>query len=205
MHASTAMTIWLGSLALWLSACASTPQVSRIDMTEVKGLFVLVYALDPAVRLAAEQQIVNDLHVRNMTAYASHADLHDLDSITPLAVASAARARRAAAILVVNQVTADGAERVVADPGRIAPEHPDLQSFFAYARDRSADTTAGTADPSLELIAEANLFLLQDVRATLFWSGAAWTRAADGPGGLQALSQQITDALQRAQRELLGH
>jgi hypothetical protein len=180
------------------SACGSAPTVSRIDLTEVAGVFVVAYSPRADVRNAMEDRLVADLSARSMIGHASHADILDVTQSSPEAVISAAQRRRAAAVLVVNQVLADS-PALIANPARVSAGHPDLQAFFAQVR----NAAPAPVDPAHEAIVEVNLFLLHQDAATLFWSGAALTRAADGSGaGLEDLSGQIADALDRAQRQL---
>jgi len=200
---------WLLGLASLVAACGSAPQVTRVDFTKTAGVYVVVYSARADVRQPMEDQLVADLVARSMIGFASHVDLADVVTRTPADVIRAAEQHRAAAILVVNQVTPEATEPVVKDPARISPEHADLEAFFAHAR----SVLPAPVDPATELIAEANLFLLQvpqqqersAAEAPLFWSGAAWTTAADGRGGgLRDLSTQIAEALGRAQRQLRG-
>lgn len=180
------------------SACGSAPTVRRVDLTEVAGVFVVAYTARADLRSAMEDRLVADLSARSMIGFASHSDILDVTQSSPEAVISAAQRRRAAAVMVVNQVLADSPS-VIANPARVSARHPDLQAFFTHVR----NAVPPPADPAHEAIAEVNLFLLQEGAATLFWSGAALTRAADGSGaGLEDLSGQIADALERAQRQL---
>jgi len=182
------------------SACASAPTVNRVDLTEVSGVFVVAYSSQADLRTAMEDRLVADLSARSMTGFASHVDILDVTQSSPEAVISAAQRRRAAAVLVVNQVQADSPP-VIVNPARVSAGRPDLQAFFAQVR----NALPAPMDPTHEAIVEVNLFLLNQGSATLFWSGAALTRAADGSGaGLEDLSSQIADALDRAQRQLRG-
>jgi hypothetical protein len=201
MSRSFGKLAWLLCAALVTGACASSPQVTRYDLSDASGLLLIVYAERSDLRASMEDRLAAELDARGMIGHPSHRDLADIVAITPEQAIAAARARKAAGVLVVNPVTPDGTERVVQNPARIPPEHPDLQAFFANVRAQAGDS----GDSAREVIVETNLFLLGDAGATLFWSGAAMTVAADGRGaGLRDLSAQIAAALERARRELRG-
>jgi hypothetical protein len=191
-------------LAVTLLAGCATSRVDSIDLTGVEGGLVLVYTEDVRARAALEDQLVADLHERGVTAHASHVDLPDLAGRTPADVIAAARSHNAATVLVVDPVDSGAtSSQVVKDPARISPEHPDLEAFFAYIRSQAPETAP--VNRSREVLVEANLFLLQDSGARLFWSGVAMTQVADGSGaGIRSLSTEIANALVQVREQLRG-
>jgi hypothetical protein len=202
---SALRTVPLLLAAILVAACTTSTQVDSIDLTGVEGGLVLAYTDDTRVRTALEEQLVADLRERGVTAYASYRDLPELAGRTPADVIAAARTYDAATVLVVDPVDPGASSsQAVQDPARISPEHPDLEAFFAYARAQAPDTAR--VDPAREVLVEANLFLLQDAGARLFWSGVAMTRVADGSGaGIRSLSTEIADALVRVRQKLRGN
>jgi hypothetical protein len=186
------------SIALAGAACVSEQPVRRIDLTERQGLYVVAYVADASIRADIEQQLVADLRARRMRAYPSSDDFEDITSTTAEGVFTAANRRRVVAVLVLDPVNRDGTGSVVANPQRISPTHPDLRALYDYSRDHRR-----AYDPNQEAIVEANLFAMDN--GELFWSGTAWSFAADGSGtALRELSGQITDAIAAARARLLG-
>ncbi len=177
--------------------CASQPQVKSIDLTEREGIYVLAYVEDESARAHIERQVVDDLTARGMRAYPSVDDFDDIASTTAERVFTAADRRRAVAVLVLDPVNRNNTGSVVGNPRRISPTQPNLQALYDYSRSRMQ-----TYDPTKEAIVEANLFVADG--GELFWSGTAWSFAADGSGtALRELSGQITDALADARARLL--
>jgi hypothetical protein len=194
-------TVRLLIAVMCVAGCTTATQVDSIDLRGVEGGLVLAYTDDTRVRTALEDQLVADLHERGITAYPSYRDLPDLTGRTPADVIAAARAHAAATVLVLDPVEPGAAtSQAVQDPKRISPEHPDLEAFFAYVR---ASAPEAPVDPAREVLVEANLFLLQDTGARLFWSGVAMTRVADGSGaGIRSLSTEIAEALARVRQQI---
>lgn len=181
-------------------ACATQTQVRSIDLSERRGAYLIVYVPDPVLRRDAENQLVADLADRGILAFASHRDVEDITRSSPSRVRAAAMATGAAFVLLVNPVERDGSGALVDNPRRVSPEHPDLQAFYAYSRERQPPQTIGD-----EVIIEVNLFVLGGERTNLLWSGTAWSFEADGKGrAVPGLSQQIADAMAQAKAELLG-
>lgn len=194
---------WLPACLLLTMAigCATQTQVRSIDLSERRGVYLVVFVSDPGLRVDAEEQLVADLSERGIQAFASHRDIRDITTSSAPRVRAAALARNAAAIVLINPVARDGSGSLVDNPQRVSPEHPDLKAFYAYSREQRASTV----DPDREVIVEVNLFGLGEDRAVLFWSGTTWSFEADGAGGaVPGLSAQIADAMAQARARLLG-
>lgn len=175
-----------------LAGCAGKTTVRTFDFSERRGLYVLAYIPSSQIRIAMENQLVADLEARDMIAFASHEDLPDLQTVNRRSVIAAANEQQAIAVLLVNQVTPDGA-RPDTGQERISPEHPDVQSFFEY-------TKSLEEQPQEErtVLAEVTGFLLQGESAQQFWSGTTWSFEADGQGGaIRGISGTIADEFAR--------
>lgn len=180
------------------AGCVSQAPVRRIDLTERQGLYVVAYVEDAAVRGDIERQLVADLIDQGIRAYPSAEDFEHITSTTAERVFTAADRRRAVAVLVLDPVNRDGTGSIVADPRRISPAHPDLQALYDYSR-----SNRQAYDPTKEAVVEANLFTMDG--GELFWSGTAWSFAADGTGAaLRELSGQISEQIAEARARLLG-
>ena len=108
-------------VAFLVSGCAGNPDVIRTDLTESEGAYVLAYTTNVDVRRAMEDQLVRDLATRAMVAFASYHDLPDLQSTTRDGVLLAANAKRAVAVVVINQVV-PGEDGVIDNPLRVSPQ-----------------------------------------------------------------------------------
>lgn len=182
-------------LLLIMVGCSS-PTVIQTDLTRQKGVYIVGYSPDAAVRRQFEDQLQADLGAFDMVGYASYRDIDDITRTEPQEVIRAAIERSAAAIVVINQVS----NSVVADPQRIRPNHPTVTEFFDAARDY-----IGTEyPPSEEVVAEVNGFLVSNDEARLVWSGASMSFRGDGRGGaIKDISEAIAKGLSEARREML--
>ena len=125
-----------------------------------------------------EQQLVGDLNAHNMIAVASSQDIEDVTAIQPDSVKAHATRRNLLAVLVINEVAADGSGSIVKNPRRISPTHPTLNEFYLYSKQKVAKNYS----EDREVFAEVNLFVLDDEEAQLVWSGTTWSFRADNKG-----------------------
>jgi hypothetical protein len=185
--------ILLGLGVIALSACTTQPTVIRADFTKAAGVYVVGYALDPAIRTGIEEQLVADLRARQMIAFPSHVDIPDITASNRSELIASANARQVISVIVINPVAADASDSIVEDPNRVSPTHPDLQAFYAYSKSQQQ-----TFDPSQRVFAEVNLFILDGEAANLYWSGTTWSFHADGEGtAIRGISETIADQLQQ--------
>jgi hypothetical protein len=185
-------------ILLAVGGCAPQQQVTRIDLTQRQGVYVVAHVEHEIIRAGMERRLREDLAAWGMRAYASVDDFDDVTSTTAERVFTAADRRRAVAVLVPDLVNRDGTGGIVDDPRRISPAHPDLRALYEYSRSQGR-----AYDPNREAIVEANLFNLEG--GELFWSGTAWSFEADGSGAaIRELSSQIAAALAEARAHLLG-
>lgn len=190
---------WLPmAAAMLLSACATQTTVIRADFTQGEGALIVGYATDPAVRIAIEDQLVDDLTARNMVAHPSHPDIADITTSNREQLIALARAKKAVSVLVVNQVASDASDSVVQNPARVSPNHPDLRAFYDYTE--ANQPVAPQVGQSV--LAEVNLFIVDGDKANLFWSGTTWSFRADGQGtALRDISALVADQLQQVRTD----
>lgn len=193
---------WLltSCLVLVAAACAGNPQVKSIDLTQGRGVFLVVFIADPSIRMSAETQLAADLRARGIEAHPSFEDIEPITTSSAGQVQAAAKSRNAAAVAIINPVHRDGEGSAVDDPVRISPLHEDLQAFY----DNSRRATPPSSD-AREAMVEVDLFTLTQGTAELFWSGTAWSFDGDGAGAaIPRLSEQIADAMAQARSRVLG-
>ena len=189
---------WLPiGVALLLSACTTQTTVIRADFTERAGVYVVGYSADPTIRHPIEDQLVTDLTTRDMTAFASHADIPDITASNRDQLLDMANTKRAIGVLLINQVASDASDSVVENPQRVSPRHPDLRAFYAYTQENQP------APPGEDqtVLAEVNLFIVDDDEANLYWSGTTWSFQADGKGtAIRDISALVADQLQQVSK-----
>lgn len=177
-----------------LCACTTQTTVIRADFTEREGALVVGYATDPSIRIAIENQLVGDLTARDMTAFPSHPDIHDITLSNRDQLLALANAKQTVAVLVVNQVASDASDSVVQNPQRVSPNHPDLRTFYEYTENNRVDPP----QVGQRVLAEVNLFIIDGDQANLYWSGTSWSFQADGKGtALRDISSLVADQLQQ--------
>lgn len=190
--------IFVISLVLIVSACATKPDVISYDFSTRAGGYVVGFTTDEGIRRAIEDQLVADLRANEMIAFPSYVDLPSLSSLNRDAVLKAANAKQVLAILVINQVV-PGEDGVIDNPLRITPEHPDLASFYEFTK-----SVERNFDPDKEVFAEVNAFLIEGSNTRLIWSGTTWSFNADGKGGaISDMSGNIADELGQIRDALL--
>lgn len=176
--------------------------VTMIDFRHSSGAYVLGYSADAEVRKLFEDQLVADLHAREINAWPSHPDIPDATQTTRDSVIAAANNKKAMFIVLAEQVPA-GEQAVAQSKGgpRITHEHPTLQDFYQNTRPPSQDYAADG-----QVYVEVSAYLIQEDMAKLFWSGTTWSFSADGKGGaIQDISTTIADAIVSARDRYLAN
>ncbi len=190
-------TLFVGMISLF-AACTSKPDVVSYDFANRSGVYVLGYTTNEGIRRAIENQLVEDIRGRDMTAFASYVDLPVIAGTTRDSVLDAANKHNMLAVLVVNQVEA-GEDGVIDNPLRVTPEHPDLNAFYEYTR-----SVERNFDPGKVVFAEVNAFLIEGERGRLVWSGTTWSFNADGKGGaISGMSDNVAAELSEIRDALL--
>lgn len=179
---------------------ATTTEVTVYDFRNASGAYVLVYSTDQQMRAQFEDRLVSELAARNMKAFPSHPDLHDVKATDREALLGAAKAQHAMFVLVIEEVE-HSETGVVASPKRITHDHPDLQDFYQHTHPADHEHADQT-----QLFVEVSAFLIQGDFAKLVWSGATWSVPSDGDDDrIAGFSTTIADAIEQARREFLGH
>ena len=183
-----------------LVTCSQT-SLMQIDMTELRGLYVVAYTTDSDIRNRMEDQLVIDLMEQDITAMASYIDIRAITRTTPRRLINEALERKALGIIIIKQVAGDGSDASNQNPDRISPVHPTVQEFYADSRDLVGESYT----EEREAFVEVNLFLIDSSGGTiLFWSGTTWSFNADNEGGaIQEISSIIAQQLSVARDQLL--
>lgn len=174
-------------LSLLASACVQT-SVMETDFTKQEGVYIVGYSTSPDMRKIFEDQLVKDLSELNIVAYPSYKDVEDITTSDAEQVVRLANLQKNAAIVVINQVTLGSEAKVVLDPNRMSPDHPNLLSFYEYTKSQAnlAHDNSGT------VFAEVNTFAIDGKKTRLVWSGVTWSFEADGAGGaINGISQMV--------------
>ncbi len=180
-----------------LCACASAPDVIRTDFTKNEGVYIVGFTPNAAVRRQMEDQLVTDLHARNIVAHPSYADLPDISISSRNSVLQAANEKHTVAVLVINQVVAD-ADGNIDNPVRTSPDHLNLQAFYNYSK-----SVEESYDSTQEVFAEVNAFLIDGDKTRLFWSGTTWSFQADGAGGaIRGISETIANEIEKIRDQM---
>jgi len=178
--------------SLNVAACVTETKVIRVDLTQREGVYVVGFTELADIRSNMEDQLVEDLAAKNISARASHTDIADITHSSREAILAQANARKLLAVLLINQVAADASDSVITNPNRVSPTHPDLQAFYQHA---NKERLQPAGDNQL-VFAEINLFIIDGEHANLFWSGTTWSVNADGQGGaIRDVSQVVVDQL----------
>jgi hypothetical protein len=186
--ASVRALLILACTAFALTGCATNTELTTYDFSQRTGLYVLGYTTDESVRRTMEKRVVADLAARDMVGFASYEDLPNLTQTNRSAIISAANDKKAVAVLVINQVV-PGEGGLLENPLRISPDHPDLQAFYTYTKSLERQP-----NPTNQVFAEVNAFLIEGDNAKLVWSGTTWSFRADGKGGaIPGISSSIAE------------
>lgn len=184
-----------------LAACVTETKVIRADLTQQQGVYVVGFTQQDDIRTNLEDQLVHDLTAKNIVARASHTDISDITRSSREDIIKQTNARKLLAVLLINQVTADASDSVVADPKRISPTHPDLQAFYEHANTQRPQPSRNNQ----RVFAEINLFIVDGEQANLFWSGTTWSVNADGRGGaIKDVSQVVVEQLAAVRSRLVA-
>ena len=166
-------------ILLLCSACVTQTEVVSADFTQQRGVYIVGFSDDRALRMQLEDELATHLSEEGMIAFPSHFDISNITTSDRDTVADAAMRKNAISVLVINQVSIDASDSIIADPKRVSPLHPDLRAFFAHAVERSQELP----DSQHRVFAEVNLFVLDHNRlqdgANLFWSGTMWSDVGD--------------------------
>ena len=185
-------TLLVFFIAVMVSACATKTEVIRADFTQREGVYVVAFTPNNDIRARVEDELVANLRAEGAIAHPSYPDISDIVAGGRDAVLAAANGKKLIGVLVLNQAAADASDSVVADPNRVSPLHADLQAFYAHAN--ASQSVPG--EQSQRGFFEINLFVIDDNKANLFWSGTAWSDHADGQGGaITEISQLVTQQL----------
>lgn len=180
-----------------LCACTTAPDVIRTDFTKNKGVYIVGFTPDPAIRRQMEDQLTADLQARNIVAHPSYGDLPDISTTTRDSILRAANAKQTVAVLVINQVVAD-ADGSIDNPVRTSPEHLNLQAFYDYSK-----SVQESYDSQQAVFAEVNAFLIDGENTRLFWSGTTWSFQADGAGGaIRGISETIANEIEKIRDQM---
>ena len=132
-----------------------------------------------------------------MIAYVSHTDLPDIRATTRKSVLAAANAKRTVAVVVINQVAADGRGVIKGVP----PKHLDFEAFYNYTK-----SVEQNYDPGQEVFAEVNAFLIDGEKARLVWSGTTWSFQADGAGSaIRGISETVANELRKVREQIRSY
>lgn len=184
--------LFLTLIILTLTACKIQTSTVTADFRHQKGIYVVAYTADRSIRERVEDQLADDLRLNKMIAKTSFQEIEDVTTSSPAKVIQKANDAHLLAILVINQVGADGSNNIVKDPKRISPMHPTLQEFYAYSKQNFAQTI----EQNQEVFAEVNLFVLDKGEAKLVWSGTTWSFQADNKGtAIRDISKTVASQL----------
>lgn len=182
------------------AGCADQPtsDVTVMDYRNAEGAYVLVYSTDQEFRTLFEDRLVADLAEREFVAFASYPDLPDALDTGRVELLSAANARKAMFVLVVEEVKhGEAGIARSTNPGRISHEHPTLRDFYEHTRPANHEH-----DDDDQVFVEVSGFLIQGDYAKLIWSGTTWSfRADDQEGRISDLSATIAQAIDDARRK----
>lgn len=176
-----------------VAGCVTKTEVIRADFTQAEGVYVIGFTEDAEIRQRLEDELVADLRAQGSIAYPSYPDIRDITTSTRGEIIGLVNSKKLISVLLLNQVSADASDSVVAEPERVSPLHPDLQAFYAHAR----ESEPSMPEQGERVFVEINLFVIDGEKANLFWSGTSWSDRADGRGGaigdISALvTQQLT-------------
>ena len=195
---SVSLSELLALMSLLLIGCTTT-EVIEIEITG-QGAYIVGYTDQSELRRAFEDQLVADLEKLDMRARASYPDFPSISGPSPEAVIQQAKDHGLAGIVIVNPVITDRAGPVT-DPRRVTPEHRELRDFYGYTK----GAIGHDYDPSREMFAEVNGYVINGDGTRLIWSGVTWTFKADGAGAaVSEVSKHIADNLVAARDDFLG-
>ena len=183
--------ILLIALLVPIAGCTQT-NVFETDLTRQRGVYIVGYTPDKQIRVLFENQLRDDLAVKNIIGYPSHNDIEDITSSDAELVLKMVNAHKNVAVVVINQVTLENSTSIIKNPNRISPDHPDLRAFYEHTKEQAKRThnTTGT------VFAEVNAFAVDGEKTRLVWSGTTWSFDADGAGGaITGISDMIASEL----------
>lgn len=182
------------------AGCGSAQTDTAVmDFRRTSGAYILVYSTDTELRAMFENRLAADLATRDIRAVPSHPDLPDVTTGNRNDLLTAAQSHQAMFILVIEEV-GHHETGTVPDSGRITHDHPTLLEFYEHTRPANH-----AHEDDTQVFVEVSAFLVQESRAKLVWSGAAWSFRADGEAGrISGLSTTIADAIDQARRAYLG-
>ncbi len=184
-----------------LSACASTTNVIKTDLTVQRGVYVVGFIEREDIRRELEDRIVNNLATYEMIGFPSYLDIEKIKS-TPIAqMVAAANSHRVAAVLIVNRVSRDGSDSIIASDKKIAPANPDLQEYYESTRDELDIYGRDEA-----VFAEVNAFFIDGKKTRRFWTGTTWSFNIDNQGGaIEGMSATIAAELAKARDQIRSY
>jgi hypothetical protein len=181
---------FLAVLAL-LTACTQT-NVFNTDLTKQEGVYIVGYTADKDLRKVFEDQLSADLAANNIKSYASYKDIDDITQSDAAEIMRLTSQKKAAAVVVINQVRLTYSASVELEPNRISPEHADLIAFYEHIKTQVVQAPK-TGEATF---AEVNTFAVDGQKTRLVWSGTTWSFDADGAGGaITAISDIVASEL----------